>query len=535
MIPKALRPSSILVLLLWLVIVIGVSARHEIGKDEARALILAVEAPSYLQLPAAIHNEGHPILWYALLRMAHSIFPHPVVLKIVNIALAFGAVLLFFRYSPFSIWQRVLFIFGVFPLFEYGVICRNYAISMLFFFAFAALYPQRKQKPLLLALVLAFLANTNAFACIFAGLLAVYWLLDEIQAERRAMDFHRAALLTLSFFIIGAAIIYAIAISLPPRDTVLTQCFSVSFAQVGSTFFIDLVNPGPHFTSAFAMLSNPLRNLLFYSLIAGLLIRPLAAATFWVGTASMCAFFSTVYGSHARHQGLIVLFIITLYWIVYRQISLTAPVASIKKRWGNMRRVILSNWARTNGFRDRLAGRLTVLHLLAVYLVLTGIFVFHIAVAAYRVRADVNGEMSSNKAFAEFLAAHPEYDNAIIIGEPDYNLVSLLYYTSRRFYIAREDRFGHITKWTAACKANLSLGELLDAAQKVKEAEQKPVLIAIGHEAFSKADSLYVEYSYNRLFTATTQEMTAFRSQTAKIAEFTHATTDENWEVYLLR
>jgi hypothetical protein len=76
---------------------------------------------------------------------------------------------------------------------------------------------------------------------------------------------------------------------------------------------------------------------------------------------------------------------------------------------------------------------------------------------------------------------------------------------------------------------------LVQAAQKVKETEQKSVLIAVGHEGFSTADSLYVEYSYNRLFTATPQEMTAFRAQTTRIAEFTRATTDENWEVYLLR
>ena len=49
---KALWPSPILALLLWLAVVVGVSARHEIGKDEARALILAIEAPS--SCPVAI-------------------------------------------------------------------------------------------------------------------------------------------------------------------------------------------------------------------------------------------------------------------------------------------------------------------------------------------------------------------------------------------------------------------------------------------------------------------------------------------------
>ncbi|HEX7342845.1 MAG TPA: hypothetical protein VF398_01180 [bacterium] len=529
------RAASAAILLLWLLIVIFVSARHEMGRDEVRALVLAIEAPSYSQLPAAINNEGHPVLWYVLLRLAYSVFPDPVILKIVNIALAFIAVLIFFRYSPFLVWQKILFIFGVFPLFEYPIHCRNYAISMVFFFAFAALYPYRKQKPLWLALILALLANTNAFACIFAAFLAAFWFLDELLMERRSINLHGVVLLMVGMSIVAAGMVASIAVALPPRDTALTPVYSANLAQVIKTFLIDLVNPGPHFTSAFSRLSNPVRNLLFYSLTIGLLIRPLAAVTFWLGTAAMCTFFSTVYGSHARHQGLVVLLMITLYWIVYRQTSLTAFGDLTKIKLQNIKNAIAANWANADGFLRRLKGKVLSLHLLAVYLVLTGIFVFHIALAAYRVHLDVTRQMSSNKAFAEYLDSHPEYDDAIIIGEPDYGLTSLWYYTSRRIYLPREERFGNINKWGASNRIALSLGELLDAAQKIKVSEGKPVLIALGHSLSSRQPSLHIKYSYNKLFTASPEEIAAFRSQTAKIAEFFRSTSDENYEVYLLR
>jgi hypothetical protein len=251
-----------------------------------------------------------------------------------------------------------------------------------------------------------------------------------------------------------------------------------------------------------------------------------------LGVDALCTFFDTVYGGHARHQGMAILLMITLYWIIYRQTSLTAFGNSARIKLQDIKHAISSNWTGSGGLAEQTKRKAFSLHLTAVFTVLTSIFIFQIALAVYRVHLDVTKPMSSNMAFAQYLAHHPEYDEAIIIGEPDYALTSLWYYTQRRIYLFREGRFGNIHKWEASSR---TLGELLRIAQNLKTTAGKPVLLALGYKLSGCRPSLQVAYSFNKLLTASPEEIATFLSQTSKIAEFLQSTSDENYEVYLLR
>ena len=66
-----------------------------------------------------------------------------LVLKVLSILIAGAAMLLFIFRSPFPLPLKVLFVFSLLPLYEYAVMARNYGISMLLMFSFAALYPRR--------------------------------------------------------------------------------------------------------------------------------------------------------------------------------------------------------------------------------------------------------------------------------------------------------------------------------------------------------------------------------------------------------
>ena len=154
-----------------------------------------------------------------------------------------------------------------------------------------------------------------------------------------------------------------------------------------------------------------------------------------------------------------------------------------------------------------------------------------------KISEDLSHKKSSNQAFGSFLMAHTEYHDAVILGEPDYALESLAYYAPNRTYIPREDRFGKHVTWTTASKTRLSLAELLHTAQQVKKRQHTPVLIALGHFELSAQpcqQSTEIAYSYNKTFTWSCKELTAFQAHTTQIATFTDALGDENYEVYRL-
>jgi hypothetical protein len=500
--------ASILILLIWLTVVIVVSTYHEVWRDEARTLSAAIETASIWQLPSTLKYEGHghPVLWYLILRIAFCVMHTPVALKVVSICIAFASVVIFYRYAPFPVWQKILFICGVLPIYEYCIMARNYGISMFLFFVFAALYTQRQKRPILMACVLAALANTNIHSCILTGVLAGMWLFDAVVIDRHPLNSRSAIVFISAFVIIGAGILCSVITILPAQDVTVKPLSQVA-SEATQALYTNIIHPGKHFNVVFPGLPGLMRDVLLLGLAAGLLIRPQAAVSFFAGVVLLGTFFSTFYPGALRHQGIPMIFMICLYWIVYQQ--------------------------RADNTKNKLKRTLNFVHKVSVYAVLSAIFTVHIAGAAYKIGIDISKEQSSSKAFGRFIMAHPEYHNAIIMGEPDYKLESLPYYVSNRIYIPRERRFGNRIMFPPANRARMSLGELLNIAQQVGRSKGAKVLIAIGHLDLFERRSYKVSY-YEKIFTWSPGELTAFKSQTIKVAEFKKAIGDENYEVYLL-
>jgi hypothetical protein len=114
---------------------------HVFWRDEVRAFSIAKQAESLPNLLSLLRNEGHPPLWYLILKSLYLIFHQNWVLPLASILIAMVAAFLWLFFAPFSVLERVLFLAGVFPLFEFSVMARNYGISMLLMFLFCTTEP----------------------------------------------------------------------------------------------------------------------------------------------------------------------------------------------------------------------------------------------------------------------------------------------------------------------------------------------------------------------------------------------------------
>lgn len=502
--------ASIFILLVWLSIVIFVSAKHELWRDEVRALSIALEPESFWQLPMFLKNEGHPILWYFIIRFGYWVTQTPEILKIISICIGFGGVTLFFRWAPFPVWQKIIFLGGVLPVYEYTIMTRNYGISMLLFFLFAELYSQRKNIPLVIAIVLVALANTNVHSCILTCVFLALWFYDDIVSQYNFLTMGRTSILFIAFSLVAIGILFSVFTSLPNQDTIVIKGGSLTASHVVDAIWKNIKHPGITFDSVlFGFPTVLLRDLLLWLLIAGLLVQARMAISLFTGMVLLGSFFTVVYSGELRHQGIFIIFMISLYWIVRRQRPMQANVEPIKY--------------------------LHFIHKISVYVVLSLIFIAHLIFSIKMIRNDILKEMSSSMAFGRFLNTHIEYKNAIIIGEPDYLLESLPYYLSNPIYIPREERFGKYVMFTKASKNKMSVGELLNIARHVKISEKRPVLIAFGHFDIFNGNKSLKYYSYNKVITWSPKELTDFRNETVRLAEFKSSLTDENYEIYLMR
>ena len=125
--PNALE---LIALVVYSAVIIYVAQFHEPWRDEVRAWSLVRECEHVWEIfPRLRSNEGHPGLWYVLLFFADQIFRTPRVLPWLAAAIAIVAAGLFLWRAPFPRWQKLLFLAGVVPLYEYSVMARNYGIG----------------------------------------------------------------------------------------------------------------------------------------------------------------------------------------------------------------------------------------------------------------------------------------------------------------------------------------------------------------------------------------------------------------------
>src|SRR3954470_12363883 len=85
----------------WCALVLFLAARHVVWRDEVRGLSIALAGDSVPAMLRILHGEGHPALWYLLLRGAHAIVPVRQVLPGVGFAVAAAAMAILAWRAPF--------------------------------------------------------------------------------------------------------------------------------------------------------------------------------------------------------------------------------------------------------------------------------------------------------------------------------------------------------------------------------------------------------------------------------------------------
>lgn len=125
---------------------------HRSWLDEWQALQIALQSPNLGSILQNLRYEGHPPLWYLLLRGASAIVAPRYILAAVQapIALALGCAILF--KLPLSRMERLLFATNFYVLIDYVAISRSLGLGVLLFMT-ALIFRERRWTWLAIALL----------------------------------------------------------------------------------------------------------------------------------------------------------------------------------------------------------------------------------------------------------------------------------------------------------------------------------------------------------------------------------------------
>jgi len=210
-------------------LVLGLT-QHEFWMDESHHWLIARDSSSLLELFENYKYDGHPMLWVFCLWGLSFFSTNVIFVQLFHAIIACSTVALILFKAPFRQRYRVFFVFGYYPLFEYGILSRNYALTFFFLLLFCVFY--EKSRGLFIPFILLGLAaNSHLFGLIFSVLL----VLKIVYQQRRNLKKHLVAVGCFVFMVLFAFV----SIKAPSDHFFyfdLARCFN--FRSIGNVLSI---------------------------------------------------------------------------------------------------------------------------------------------------------------------------------------------------------------------------------------------------------------------------------------------------------
>lgn len=281
---------------------------HEPWTDEAQAWQLARTLSLHDLFHTYLRYEGSPGLWHFLLWILNRLHVSYAGMHWVSGGIALLGISVLVFCAPFPRYIKLTLPFTYFLAFQYSVVARNYVLAPLLLFAIAALW---KKGPVVVAILLGLLGNVALHLLAISGGLAIVYAIDQGREQFRTSG-SRSRLIMAAVLL---ALFYAFAIwtVLPPGEFLFGNA-----PPPISGHGVHLL--GGLKSGALRMLSSLLWSVT-QPILLGVLVWLAVIFTwhrrrrmFYLIPAASFAIFSSVY-LRFWHAGLIVLLMISLFWI----------------------------------------------------------------------------------------------------------------------------------------------------------------------------------------------------------------------------
>lgn len=297
-------------------------ATHDYFVDEWQALQIAVQSPDLAALLGNLRYEGHPPLWYLLLRGLSAIVGPAAALGTASLLCALTTLALIATRAPWPRWTRLSVLLAEPILFEYGTVSRGASLGVTATFAALALWERRRAVWLALALLplVDFL-----FGVIALALIGLRW------SEGRKPWWPGVALFVLCSVLAAWSVIPAPDFISVYRASPPLELLARWAAQMATVTLPVQWSGGPQWDSPWLTPVTPFLGLGFlvlgYSQTRG---RPMDRAVVLGFPLLLLAFMLVVHTLAIRHVMLVAIVFLAVLW---RQAAGSVPIRGATRLW----------------------------------------------------------------------------------------------------------------------------------------------------------------------------------------------------------
>jgi hypothetical protein len=381
---------------------------HAMWRDEAQAWLIARDAEGLGGVFRNLRYDGHPALWHTLLFILSRFGDDPNLMLALNFAIMATMAALVLWFMPLRIWERVLFPFGYFMLFEYGVKGRSYGLGGLLMVLLCLAWPARGRRPWLIALLLALLANTQVLFMIATIAIICALLVEHLLRRPGAMPSSASVMLALA--IVVASWVLALWTFNPPADT----GFAVDwYVTLTSDRLQTALTALPAVFGDRDAVPQWLAIAVMVATLWSIRRAPAAATWLFLSVTGILGFGYIKHAPAMWHHGVVFLTWLAAIWVA----RMEAPGRS-----GPVDHIILSACV-------------------------TVVLAFQACYGTSTYRAEIYRPYSNARAVASFIAAKGWTRN-VIAALPDQTVSAVIAYLgAKRFYFLNGGRFGSFAIW----------------------------------------------------------------------------------------
>ena len=441
---------------------------HVLWRDEMQGWLVAVESSNIFELWANNAPSGHPIVYPFLTFISSLIYAKPISMQFMQWSLAAICVFMFLSRAPFSKFQKLLFVFGYFPFWEYCLISRHYVLIQLLSFLGIFIVSKQKYSIIGVSVIIALLLNTHALAWSIAFGFGALIIVD---LARQKLNYDKPSSFKSNFTYIIPIIVVSISgwISL---NSLFQTSRNIDSASVNLTLKSVLVALGKYLGGSVLIIPNSSRWLdlfvasfisLIFIIFTVLYIRnSLKALVFYLtSTLTLLCFNSAIYsGAGSRHFGVYFVIFISSIWLYRSDVAAKGGMLSIEVQ------PISDTFEHKSNFY------------FSYFIVF--ILSIHFFAGIHRVSLDMVYPYSASKEVAEFIR-NSEYSNWPLFGTRDVEVTSVSGYLGSSIYYPELKRRGTFTEWInrdSNLRREDSLNHILDYMKKNKNLDSLLVILS---------------------------------------------------------
>ncbi|WP_148096702.1 hypothetical protein, partial [Aphanothece sacrum] len=436
-IPQSQTKFNILLISIFAIITLLGILNHAMWRDEINGWLIARDSVSLSQFIQNIQYEGHPILWYFCLWILNQLTSNPIAMQIFHWFIAVGCFSLFILFSPFTKQQKILFIFGYLPLYEYSLISRNYSIGIFCIFLFCTCFFIRHKTYIPLAIILVIMANTNAYCLLLSMALALTLAFEYIFQSYLAYE-TKANInnIILAIIIFSIGILLSILMLIPPQDSTLQggasqwilefdwNRLNQTITRIWRSYILILIpsDSKPFDLVLFAILSLGL----FGFCITMLIRKPVVLFFYIIASLQFLLFTYIKFLGSQRHYGHLYIILISSLWLSNYYKSSNLFIKYLNQLPHKLKHIWL-NWFRfVNHYKT-----IFIMIILWLQLIAGGVAFGRDLLTPY----------SASRATANFIKENNLFTN-IIVGSEDFTVSPISGYLNQKIYYPENQKLG---------------------------------------------------------------------------------------------